>query len=79
MAHRQADNIDPYNSQIIHGANMGSIWGRQDPGGPHIGPMNFAIWVCKHDNGKIMFKTMIHKRNEESLLNNYNPSITLNL
>ena len=29
----------------IHGANMGPIWGRQDPGGPHVGPMNFAIWV----------------------------------
>ena len=27
-------------------ANMGPIWGRQDPGGPHVGPMNFAIWVC---------------------------------
>ena len=26
-----------------HGANMGPIWGRQDPGGPHVGPMNFAI------------------------------------
>ena len=25
-------------------ANMGPIWGRQDPGGPHVGPMNFAIW-----------------------------------
>ena len=23
---------------------MGSIWGRQDPGGPHVGPMNFFIW-----------------------------------
>ena len=23
---------------------MGSIWARQDPGGPHVGPMNFAIW-----------------------------------
>ena len=31
----------------VHGANMGPIWGRQDPGGPRIGPMNFAIWdVC---------------------------------
>ena len=29
----------------VHGANMGLIWGRQDPGGPHVGPMNFAIWV----------------------------------
>ena len=24
----------------IHGANMGHIWGRQDPGGPHVGPIN---------------------------------------
>ena len=22
----------------------GPIWGRQDPGGPHVCPMNFAIW-----------------------------------
>ena len=29
----------------VHGANMGPIWGRQDRGGPHIGPMIFAIWV----------------------------------
>ena len=28
----------------VHEANIGPIWGRQDPGGPHIGPMNFAIW-----------------------------------
>ena len=28
----------------VHGANMGPIWGRQDPAGPHVGPMNFAIW-----------------------------------
>ena len=28
----------------VHGANTGPIWGRQDPGGPHVGPMNFAIW-----------------------------------
>ena len=24
---------------------MGPIWGRQVPGGSHVGPMNFAIWV----------------------------------
>ena len=24
---------------------MGPIWGRQDPGGPHAGPINFAIWA----------------------------------
>ena len=28
----------------VHWANMWPIWGRQDPGGPHVGPMNFAIW-----------------------------------
>ena len=28
----------------VHGANMGPIWGRQDPGEPHVGPMNLAIW-----------------------------------
>ena len=31
-----------------HGAIMGPIWGQQDPGGTHVGPMNFAIWVGKH-------------------------------
>ena len=29
----------------VRGTNMGPIWGRQDPGGPQVGPMNFAIWV----------------------------------
>ena len=28
----------------VHGANMGPIWGWQDPGGPHVGPMNLAMW-----------------------------------
>ena len=28
---------------------MGHIWGRQDPGGPRVGLMNFAIWdISKH-------------------------------
>ena len=29
----------------VHGANMGPIWGRQDPAGPYVSPMNFATWV----------------------------------
>ena len=46
----------------VHGANMGPIWGWQDPGGSLVGPMNFAIWeatksseVCWHPkpNNKI--------------------------
>ena len=28
----------------VYGANMGPIWGRQDPGGPHVGPMKLAFW-----------------------------------
>ena len=34
-----------YPDHKVHGANMGPIWGRHDPGGPHVGPMNFVIWV----------------------------------
>ena len=34
-----------YPDSKVHEANMGPIWGRQDQGGPHVGPMNLAIWV----------------------------------
>ena len=44
-------NLKDYLSKLVsipdskvHGTNMGPIWGQQDPGGPHVGPMNFAIW-----------------------------------
>ena len=44
----------------VHGDNMGPIWGRQDPGGLHVGPMNFVIWTamlvfqaCYDTNGMI--------------------------
>ena len=43
------DHYMPYEKCIsgldckVHGARMGPIWGRQDPGGPHAGPMNLAI------------------------------------
>ena len=38
-------NDGPYSK--AHRANMVPIWGRQGPGGPHVGPMNFAIWGDK--------------------------------
>ena len=41
--------ISPDNK--VYGANMGPIWGRQDPVGPHVGPMNFAIWEVIVDYG----------------------------
>ena len=34
----------------VHGANMGPIWDRQDPCGPHVGPVNFAIWDTLADS-----------------------------
>ena len=34
----------PIPDSKVHGSNMERIWARQDPGGPHVGPMNFAIW-----------------------------------
>ena len=42
---QQLGKIYPYSN--VHGANMEPIWGRQDPDGPHVGPMNFAIWGAK--------------------------------
>ena len=42
---RKFENV-PSDSKV-HGANMGPIWGRHDPGGPQVGPMNFAIWVVR--------------------------------
>ena len=35
---------------------MGPIWGRQDPGGPHVGPNNFAIWVILTENRHILIE-----------------------
>ena len=34
-----------YPDRKVYGADMGPTWGRQEPGGPHVGPMNIAIWV----------------------------------
>ena len=33
----------------VYGANMGPTWVLSAPGGPHVGPMNFAIWVPQRD------------------------------
>ena len=39
-----ADNRHDIPDIKVHGANIGPCWGRLDPGEPHVGPMNFAIW-----------------------------------
>ena len=41
---RNTHCLNDFPDSKIHGANMGPICGRQDPGGPHVGPMIFAIW-----------------------------------
>ena len=41
------DNLD----SKVHGAVMGPTWGRQDPGGPHVGPMNLAILEVMWSSG----------------------------
>ena len=38
------DHIEHSPDSKVPGAKIGPIWGRQDPGGPHVGPMNLAIW-----------------------------------
>ena len=41
----------------VHGANMGPIWGKQDPCGPHVIPMNlggvFHEYFGKNDQVKM--------------------------
>ena len=39
-----------YPDNKVHGAYMGPIWGQQDPGGPHVRPMNVAIRVENTNN-----------------------------
>ena len=38
------DDAMYHEADHLHGANMGPIWGRQDPDGPHAGPMNYLKW-----------------------------------
>ena len=35
--------VDMNPNSKVHGDNMGPIWGWQDQGGLHVGPMNFSI------------------------------------
>ena len=51
----------------VHGVNMGLTWGQQDPGGPHDGRMNLAIWgdtmsaICKLVTIIIDAKTVFYR------------------
>ena len=37
--------VHAFTDSKVDGANMGPTWGQKDPGGPHVGPINLAIWV----------------------------------
>ena len=45
----------------VHEANMAPIWGRQDPGGPHVGPMNFALWGYTTIAILLLLLDLLHK------------------
>ena len=44
----------------VHGANMGPIWGWQDPDGPHVGPMNLAIWDIAHVTCETWYRICVY-------------------
>ena len=53
----------------VHGANVGPTSGRQNPGGPHIGPMNFAIWDINPDKtGQHYISNMVNQHTVDDLL-----------
>ena len=54
----------------VHGANMGPIWGRQDPGGYHVSPMNFAIWDITYET--IFIRKVSKKLIHDNVLNSPN-------
>ena len=49
---RQWSILEEYPNSKVHVAYMGPTWGRQDPGGHHVGPMNLAnrVWVKYYTN-----------------------------
>ena len=46
---------------------MGPIWGQQDPGGPHVGPMNFVIWDGMGDLGQHRLSNCLPWTNADQL------------
>ena len=59
-----------YPDSKVHGANMGPIWGRQDPGGPHVGPMNFAIWARFRELNHHWFRQWFVDKRRQAMIHN---------
>ena len=66
MAHSL--RIQHYPDSKVCGANMGPVWGRQDPGGPHVGRMNIIIWV---------FILAIWAKSDEMIIINTSPMLNI--
>ena len=56
---------DTFPDNKVHGDNMGPIWARQDPGGPHVGPMNFAIGAGFFRNGDAWVYEVLYINEDE--------------
>ena len=54
----------------VRGANMGPIWGRQDPGGPHVGPMNLALLGCARVDCSNTHRFLRARKNTNATTNN---------
>ena len=59
--HLQRTYYLPYPDSKVHGANMGPTWGRHDPGGPHVGPMDLAITVVTSECSSFNTRTAEYK------------------
>ena len=61
----------------VHGTNMGPTWARQDPGRPHVGPINFAIWDVKCFVITAWCKQLIHQQvKSKQIATRYLPYVT---
>ena len=63
--------IQNHPNSKVHGANMGPVWGRQDPGGPHVGSMNFAVWAISWETCNVWMGTTLYQNiNKQKLFTN---------
>ena len=60
--------------------NMGPIRGRQDPDGPHVGPMNFAVWAYLGDESTCVISCFNDKIwMNSTTVNSFGQSATSNI
>ena len=65
--HHSDITLMTYPDSKVHGTNMGPICGGQDPGGPHVGPMSFVIWLVQNCSNSIANKLELQQSCTEPL------------